>query len=226
MWLLKVFIIGALFSLAASGEIPLTSNALLPPVDVATQREHGTSLPESRWMTPATGFWDDDLASSADFSKFADKGGALICALAGTDRTAGHLLGDKRDPPSAASIWTDNLKQALHDWYWRPMTPATEGCNLNDYWKLSAALRALGLDARPKSQGGNNMCHRLEHWDAEKEENGKPVPAINQWYEVGGVSYRVSSAWRTTELRHWLGAKQLSVYKSTLRVHYQHQRRR
>jgi hypothetical protein len=49
-------------------------------------------------------YFDDDLASAEVFKKAADKGGALMCAMAGTDRTAGLMLKDTRTPPSAASV--------------------------------------------------------------------------------------------------------------------------
>jgi hypothetical protein len=85
------------------------TNSCGPLWDQWSKRQESPPSPHHP-MRPATAFWDDDFASPADFQKAADKGGALICALLGSDRTAGLLLKDKRNPPSAASIWTGDLK--------------------------------------------------------------------------------------------------------------------
>jgi hypothetical protein len=53
-------------------------------------------------------------------------------------------------------------------------------------------MQALGLNGKPKSAGGDNACYRIEHRDPSKQENGHQVPAINQWYRIGGNDYRVS----------------------------------
>lgn len=137
-------------------------------------------------------FWDDDVASDADWDKYIHKGGALMCGLVGSDRTAGRLIKDTRNPPLAASVWSGNLKQELYDWYWREMNPSSKGCQLGG-WEFSGMLNALGLSEKEKAKGGNNQCSRIEHWDANKEDDkGHQVPAINQWYKVGDTDYRVS----------------------------------
>lgn len=184
-------------SIASSVRLPSTSqtkvgssNAPLGPWSVRNYTTPTVSVP----MRPATAFWDDDLASPADFQKAADKGGALICALQGTDQTAGLLLKDKRNPPSAASTWHGDLKAELQSWYWHTMNPTSKGCRLNTYWQVTAALQALGLDGNPKSEGGDNVCHRIEHWDPTKLEDGHQVPAINQWYAVDENNYRATKA--------------------------------
>ncbi|KAL5115490.1 hypothetical protein ACEQ8H_006631 [Pleosporales sp. CAS-2024a] len=143
---------------------------------------------------PQTAFWDDDVASAADWDTYTLKGGALMCAMAASDGTAGLLIKDRRNPPSAASVWAGSLRQELSTWYWREMSPSSKGCHLDAYWEISATLKALGLNGKPASAGGDNVCSRIEHWDAEREENGKLVPAINQWYKVDGIDYRATKA--------------------------------
>jgi hypothetical protein len=137
-------------------------------------------------------FFGDDLASAEDFKKAADKGGALMCAMAGTDRIAGLMLKDMRTPPSAASVWTGDLRQELSTWYWHDMDTSSKACQINDFWKLSYAMQVLALDGTPKANGGDNECFRIEHWDPQKKDKGQMVPAINQWYKVGDTDYRVS----------------------------------
>jgi hypothetical protein len=163
--------------------------------DISSSSE--TTRLRSHQYPPATAFWDDDMASPADWETLSLKGGALMCALEGTDRTAGKQIRDTRDPPSAASAWSGDLKQELHDWYWRELDPTSKCAQLNDYWKFAGMLQALGLDGKPTSAGGDNACYHIEHWDPNMEENGNQVTAINQWYRVGGHDYRVSlEFWR------------------------------
>ncbi|KAH7406736.1 hypothetical protein DE146DRAFT_753290 [Phaeosphaeria sp. MPI-PUGE-AT-0046c] len=184
-------------SIASRGAIQFTSQpkaSLTQALSHPLGERHDITTAPSAHMRPASAFWDDDLASSADFEKAADKGGALICALQGTDRTAGLLLRDKRSPPSAASAWTGDLRAELQTWYWRVINPTSKGCYLNKFWQIAATLQALGLDGRPKTEGGDNLCHRIEHWDPEKQEDGHQVPAINQWYTVDGNNYRATKA--------------------------------
>lgn len=52
-------------------------------------------------------------------------------------------------------------------------------------------MKALGLNGSPQSEGGDNTCYRVEHWDPKAAENGRQIPAINQWYTVDGVEYQV-----------------------------------
>lgn len=167
------------------------ADAIDPLRDQRSKRQDFPPSP-AHHMHPETAFWDDDFASPADFQKAADKGGALNCALLGSDRTAGLLLKDKRNSPSAASIWTGDLKTELQEWYWRVQNPTSKGSELSKYWQIGAALQELGLDGTPDSEGGDNVCYRIEHWDPTREEGGKQIPAINQRYQVSEKDYRVS----------------------------------
>ena len=101
-------------------------------------------------------------------------------------------MDDKRTPPSAASQWTGNLKQELTTWKWSEVDPSTYSCKMNDHWKIPETMKALGLNGNPKHEGGDNVCYRVEHWDPKSAENGRQIPAINQWYTVDGVEYQVS----------------------------------
>ncbi|KAJ4369598.1 hypothetical protein N0V83_005360 [Neocucurbitaria cava] len=146
---------------------------------------------------PALAFDSSDLADPQDWTRYTLKGGALLCALHATDQLAGRQLHDTRNPPSAASIWTGDLKQALETWYWHDVPPTEPSiCDIAGYWKIPFAVRSLGLDSRLKVEGGDNACYRVEHWDPGMKdgENGRQVPAINQWYNVDGREYRSTGA--------------------------------
>ncbi|KAH6644834.1 hypothetical protein C7974DRAFT_420258 [Boeremia exigua] len=139
-------------------------------------------------------FFDDDSASDDDWQKFTHKGGALMCALNGDDEAAGVLMGDTRTPPSAASPWTGDLKQQLAAWKWTEIDPSSYSCKMDEHWKIPAAMKALGLNGKPQSEGGDNVCHRVEHWDPSLTVDGQRVPAINQWYNVEGTEYQATQA--------------------------------
>lgn len=157
------------------------------------------------------GFFDEDYANDADWKKFTEKGGALVspkpsvdavgdsranhthqmCGLNGDDKEAGLQIGDTRIPPSAASPWTGDLRQEMSAWKWSEINPSTYSCKMNGHWKVPEAMKALGLDGKPQSEGGDNVCYRVEHWNPKPAENGRQIPAINQWYTVDGTQYQV-----------------------------------
>ena len=115
-----------------------------------------------------------------------------MCHLNGDDEDAGIQMGDKRTPPSAASPWTGDLTRELVAWKWSVVNPSTYSCKMNDHWKIPEAMKALGLNGKPQSEGGDNACYRVEHWIPNLTENGQQNPAINQWYTVDGTEYQVS----------------------------------
>ncbi|EDU43710.1 conserved hypothetical protein [Pyrenophora tritici-repentis Pt-1C-BFP] len=145
---------------------------------------------------PKVAFWDDP-ASPEDWQKYTAKGGALMCGLEGSDQTAGRLMGDTRQPPSAASKFNGDLQTELQDWYWRPVHPATYSCSISQHWQIPHAVESLGLSGTSKAQGGDNECFRTEHWDPERrDDDGNQIPAVNQRYTVPGYSkqYRATKA--------------------------------
>ncbi|KAL6703941.1 hypothetical protein ACN47E_008879 [Coniothyrium glycines] len=186
--------------LVLSTTLPHINARNLPPRDLPAVPiySRNNTYPESDnappSLRPAFGFFDDDLASAADWTTYTQKGGALMCALTSNDEAAGLLLHDKRTPPSAASIWRGDLRQEMQAWYWRDASPATFQCKLDEHWELGEAMKSLGMNGKPSSEGGDNVCYRVEHWDMHKQENGRQVPAINQWYSVAGKDYRATKA--------------------------------
>lgn len=67
-------------------------------------------------------------------------------------------------------------------------------CDLKGYWAVESACKALGLDTRPKTFGGPNICYNFLHWDPNmKDDKGTPIPNTKQTYNVGGKVYRVCS---------------------------------
>jgi hypothetical protein len=78
-------------------------------------------------------------------------------------------------------------------------------------------MQSLGLDGRPTTEGGDNQCYRIEHWDPEsRDAEGNQIPTIHQWYNVPGNSkqYRVSF------LLHVM-AKLLLTTEQATKAHYE-----
>jgi hypothetical protein len=114
-----------------------------------------------------------------------------MCGINGDDEEAGGQIGDTRKPPSAASPWTGDFTQEMTKWKWTEINPSTYSCKMNDHWKIHSAMKALGLNGDPQNEGGDNICYRVEHWNPKPAENGRQIPAINQWYNVDGTDYQV-----------------------------------
>lgn len=179
----------SIFIVATAGLPEHANDKNIILVDPATIGDNTPTI--SSASRPHIAVFDDDTASAADFDRFALKGGALMCALEGTDQTAGRQLQDTRNPPSAASLWVGDLRQDLHEWYWRERSPGSYSCQFNGHWQFGDTLRSLGLDGRSTLEGGDNACYRIEHWDPDKQENGQRVPVINQWYRAQNADFRV-----------------------------------
>jgi hypothetical protein len=194
---MKVFpitIVVAIYTVFACAIETSLSSARISDRDISDRSPKLTSR-GINGLHPTVAFWDDNHAADEDWSKYVAKGGALMCGLEGSDETAGRQMKDIREPPSAARPYNGDLKIELQNWYWRETNPSSFSCSFSEHWHLSYAMRSLGLDGRPTSQGGDNHCHRIEHWDPEnKNDKGDRIPAINQWYSVPGNSkqYRVS----------------------------------
>jgi hypothetical protein len=136
------------------------------------------------WPNPAMGFFEDDFATPQDWERYTTKGGGMLCGLVVTDRIAGTMLQDGRDPPLAASEWQGGLVQELITWYWHDLVDDQSYCDIADRWEMGHALKSLGLNGKSKNRGGDNECFSIEH----QTRSGSP---INQYYEVGGKQYRV-----------------------------------
>ncbi|KAF2749730.1 hypothetical protein M011DRAFT_397773 [Sporormia fimetaria CBS 119925] len=140
---------------------------------------------EVKTLTPR--FWDDDYASAEDWERYSSKGGTMMCALVGSDRTAGSLLGDARNPPSAESVWQGDLVNAMNQWNWHEISDSQTNCNIETRWEFPEMLTRLRLDGRSKSSGGQNECFTVQHQDGN-------TPVINQFYQAEGKQYRATGA--------------------------------
>jgi hypothetical protein len=63
----------------------------------------------SRLAARASYWKPDQVAGDKRWTKFIEKGQHLNCLMNAPDQGAGWVLGDTRNPPSAASEWTGDL---------------------------------------------------------------------------------------------------------------------
>jgi hypothetical protein len=75
--------------------------------------EYGSPDLDAPESAPALGGMDFDPADYAKkelWDKYLEKGDHMMCLMEATDRGAGWLRKDTRQPPSAASRWTGDLR--------------------------------------------------------------------------------------------------------------------
>ncbi|KAH6860763.1 hypothetical protein BKA58DRAFT_323113 [Alternaria rosae] len=151
-------------------------------------------------------------ATKALWNKYLDKGNRLMCFMEATDRGAGWLSQDNRQPPSAASRWTGDLRTELGTWGWR------EG-EVDKSWEcefttlgLKETFQGLNLDPRSmyeesgQPQEGANDCYYLQHYDERskdsEDEDGEAEEIVNQKYHVGGKEYTATGAYYKFAVNH------------------------
>jgi hypothetical protein len=66
--------------------------------------------PESNTRPHIAGYDPAVIADQATWDKYAARGGQLMCVMRRSDKYAGTVMKDTRVPPSAESVWTDDLK--------------------------------------------------------------------------------------------------------------------
>ena len=142
--------------------------------------------------------WADDTK----WQKYLDKGHHLMCLMEATDRGAGWLSKDTRQPPSAASKWTGELRAEIPLWYWHEAS-IDKGWDADfEAMGLRTAFEGHGLNSQPKFDDdgdrldGSNECFKITHYDEQWEENpgsmfGSMMPCRNQKYPVAGKEYSV-----------------------------------
>ena len=68
---------------------------------------------------------------------------------------------------------------------------ADADCMFETY--LKTPFEAMNIDPQGDVEGGPNQCFRFQHWDPNaRDDEGYPVPAIKQSYELNGIEYKVN----------------------------------
>jgi hypothetical protein len=90
---------------------------------------------------------------------------------------------------------TDLTAEELETWGYKDVPVGGPICDQKNYWNVETACNALGLNTKPASYGGDNLCYKFEHFDSSlKDENGASVPKSKQTYIVGDKQYRATSS--------------------------------
>ena len=67
---------------------------------------------------------------------------------------------------------------------------ADADCMFNTY--LKTPFEAMNIDPGGDVEGGPNQCFSFQHWDPDaRDDEGYPVPVIEQIYELNGIEYKV-----------------------------------
>jgi len=191
-----LFILGLLIALlstvAAELEIPTYSNfdgEYKLPGPFLDDLSSGTGkLPPSSPPTTSTANDADD----ALWTKASCRGHALLVAMTLNEQESSRMLGW----PYTQSPWTGS---EFDKWGY---TRDTEDEELNYYtcnfarYGISPAFRDLNVDMRPAEEGGPNHCFSIQHQGSpmiKRLPDGTLPEVKDQWFEVDGVWYRVSS---------------------------------
>lgn len=120
------------------------------------------------------------------------KGKSLMCAMLGTDATAGWQLHDTRTPPSAASKWVNFNDMAA--WYWFEGKFDPDICEMGTFWGMRTTFQALKVNPKSNKYGNGLQCFIVQHQNENaKYPDGKPRGPQNQSYTVDGKLYHVCS---------------------------------
>ncbi|KAF2845828.1 hypothetical protein T440DRAFT_459454 [Plenodomus tracheiphilus IPT5] len=153
--------------------------------------------------------WDpSQAANDATWNAVVANGAALNCLMRRTDKDAGKVLRDQRDPPSAESTLFVNHhreenRDLLRKWYWFEITPSKDATKLDSYWGWGDANRANGL----LTTGRNQRPYRVEHFNPRS-----PDPPRTQSYVVDGRNYWASTAKAAFVLNRVDGAMYVQAY--------------
>ncbi|KAI4642641.1 uncharacterized protein J4E78_010114 [Alternaria triticimaculans] len=148
--------------------------------------------------------WEPEKAADdAEWAAARQKGDDLICRLEATDEAAGRLNMDTRTPPSARNQWPDAaLTSEISLWGWFTgeydqkvhcqFADDNEDYHVN---KVGTMFQDLGINSRPRTKGGDNVCYSIEHYNERAEDDdGDTLAAQNQYYDINGVWERCTGA--------------------------------
>ncbi|KAI8936738.1 hypothetical protein NX059_007125 [Plenodomus lindquistii] len=154
--------------LNTSSQLPANDNILLRPNGLFRRSD-----------------WDPSLiADDATWNKAVANGQAINCLMRRTDKDAGKVMKDQRNPPSAESriSYTSKAegKELLKKWNWLPRDPGPDALKLTHVWGWKNAIVANGLNSNH-----GNQAYRVEHWDEHdadpKDTQSYIVDGHNKW---------------------------------------------
>ncbi|EUC33421.1 hypothetical protein COCCADRAFT_96195 [Bipolaris zeicola 26-R-13] len=133
-----------------------------------------SSAARSGPFNPALGedYDPEVFASNQLWEERVTIGSYMFCLMMASDTTAGMLMEDDREPPSAFSAWAmHDINHILGLWGWFN-TPTAQGreCDFRSVG-LQYAFEGLGLNYEPKYDdgfqpaNGENVCFSILHWN-------------------------------------------------------------
>lgn len=123
--------------------------------------------------------------------KAACRGAQLIGAMQNSEPQAKLFL------LPTSSAWDGELRSELALWGYIE-TERDQMCDFDQFWHLAWPFDVYGLDARPKSRGGPNICHSAVHGNPWKRKlDGSFWPMGEQTYAVAGKTYRATGGFST-----------------------------
>jgi hypothetical protein len=173
-----------LFDITAGNAIPL----LTPVPSPSNQAEKG-GVPHSVGVHHLQ---SRAINLQVEWSKALCKGVRLTQGMIVDEKKAAEFVTPVR------SQWGGDLVQEFRTWGYREVPGARDSrCDFGpDVHELQRAFATMGIDPRPASDGGPNVCYHVEHMYGpaviRNPDGGWPKPE-EQTYRVAEKVYRVSS---------------------------------
>jgi hypothetical protein len=179
-----------LVSILASLLVATTSNVILVPASIHFPRRHvekGVTLYSAgvHYIRPRA------IDLEAEWSKALCKGVRLTQCMIVNEEKAAEFVTPVR------SRWIGDLAGEFRTWGYREVVGSRDSrCDFGpNVHELQRAFLAMGIDPRPSSEGGPNICYHVEHAYGpaiiRKPDGGWPKPE-QQTYQVDGKIYRAS----------------------------------
>ncbi|KAI4936586.1 hypothetical protein J4E85_001916 [Alternaria conjuncta] len=185
----KLLALGAVLLASATANVFDSSYSNVSSAAIDEGRIETAVLVDTETTEPA-----DDVLWNAALSK----GRMLILATSLNLPEAAKVYQQMETP------WDGTLERELALWgYSEPDYPEVEDSDENcvmgkENHGLQDMLKELHADDRDSRDGGDNICHTIQHQDGptlEKDENGEvPEDPKEQYYKVEGRRYRVTGA--------------------------------
>ncbi|KAI4670549.1 uncharacterized protein J4E79_000831 [Alternaria viburni] len=185
----KLLALGAVLLASATADVFDSSYSNVSSAAIDEDRIETAVLVDTETTEPA----DDVLWNAA-----LTKGRMLILATSLNLPEAAKVYQQMETP------WDGTLERELALWgYSEPDYPEVEDSDENcvmgkENHGLQDMLKELHADDRDSRDGGDNICHTIQHQDGptlEKDKNGEvPEDPRDQYYKVEGRRYRVTGA--------------------------------
>ena len=183
-------------TLAAAGVVPSSDTSLQNFADRTDKALSNDTFRDSSSSSTA-----HTNAEPSKFDKAAEIGRTLDAAMRSKDSIARWFFKDLPNfHETCQSPFDGDGREELKKWGFDDSEELSKDiekdCDFDKYHGIKTAFDELGLDTGAAKNGGPNKCFKINHCDGpviKRLPDGTLPSEANQYYEVCGKEYRVSS---------------------------------